>query len=63
MSNVTDTSFDGKQLLKDSESNIYRRAITVARYNQSTAAKLLGVSRGTLRTKLKEYFPGEFIKG
>ena len=33
----------------------------MTRYNQSKAARVFGVSRGTLRTKLKRYFDDEFI--
>ena len=31
------------------------------RYNQSRAAIVLGVSRGTLRTKLKRYFDDQYV--
>lgn len=30
------------------------------KYNQSKAAKVMGVSRGTLRTKLKQYFDDKY---
>lgn len=32
-----------------------------ARYNQSKAAKMLGVSRNTLRYKLQRYFGDKYI--
>lgn len=31
------------------------------RYNQVKAAKLLGISRGSLRYKLKEYFGDKYV--
>ncbi len=40
---------------------LYRAAMESTRYNQSEAARVLGVSRGTLRKKLKTYFGDEFI--
>lgn len=40
---------------------LFRTVMEMTRYNQSKAARVLGVSRGTLRTKLKRYFDDEFI--
>ncbi len=34
----------------------------LARHNQVKAAKMLGISRGTLRTKLKQYFGDTYIE-
>lgn len=47
--------------LADAERVIYRDAYREVRYNQLQAAKLLGVSRGTFRTKMKHYFGDEYI--
>ncbi len=33
----------------------------VSKYNQSRAAKNLGISRGCLRMKLKEYFGDKYL--
>jgi DNA-binding protein Fis len=33
----------------------------LSRYNQSKASKMLGISRGALRYKLKEYFGDKYI--
>ncbi|MCR9192602.1 MAG: Fis family transcriptional regulator [Gammaproteobacteria bacterium] len=33
-----------------------------SRYNQCRAAQYLGISRGTLRTKLKKYFDDKYCK-
>lgn len=33
----------------------------LAKYNQSRTARWLGISRGTLRTKLKEYFGDAYL--
>ena len=43
------------------EAPLFRTVMELSRYNQSRAARVLGVSRGTLRTKLKQYFDDEFI--
>lgn len=43
------------------EAPLIRTVMELMRYNQSKAARALGMSRGTLRTKLKEYFGDEFI--
>ena len=43
------------------EREVYRFAMEAARWNQSRAARTLGVSRGTMRTKLGEYFPGVYL--
>ncbi len=43
------------------EAPLFRTVMELTRYNQSKAARVLGVSRGTLRTKLKRYFDDEFI--
>lgn len=44
-----------RQALKAAEKNIYIQAFRHCNYNQSKAAKELGVSRGTFRTKMKEW--------
>lgn len=48
-------------ILEEIEIPLFRATMEHARYNQSRAARLLGISRGTLRTKLKQYFDDEFI--
>ena len=54
---------DGKEpigvksfVLEEVESALYEAMMKFTKGNQSRAAKLMGVSRGTLRTKLKHYF-------
>ena len=44
-----------KQALEHAEREIFLRAYHHAKYNQVVTAKLLGVSRGTLRTRLKQW--------
>ena len=44
-----------KQALERAEQEIYRAALSYTGYNESATAKLLGVARGTLRTKLKRW--------
>ena len=48
-------------ILTSVEPPLLRLAMQESRYNQSRAARLLGISRGTLRAKLAYYFPNEFI--
>lgn len=48
-------------ILEEVEAPLFRTVMEQTRYNQSKAARVLGVSRGTLRTKLKRYFDDEFI--
>ena len=48
-------------IIEEIEAPLFRTVMEMTRYNQSRAARVLGVSRGTLRTKLKRYFDEEFI--
>lgn len=48
-------------VLEEIEAPLFRTVMEMTRYNQSRASRVLGVSRGTLRTKLKHYFDDEFI--
>ena len=48
-------------IIEEVEAPLFRSVMELTRYNQSKAARVLGVSRGTLRTKLKYYFGDEFI--
>jgi Fis family transcriptional regulator, factor for inversion stimulation protein len=48
-------------IVEEIEAPLFRTVMELTRYNQSKAARVLGVSRGTLRTKLKRYFDEEFI--
>lgn len=57
-----DSSLNLYQLIvEEVEAPLFRTVMELTRYNQSKAARVLGVSRGTLRTKLKRYFDDEFI--
>ncbi len=42
-------------MLSEVEAPMLEAVLVKARYNQSKAAKMLGLNRGTLRTKLKQY--------
>jgi len=42
--------------LEEIEAPLLRAVMEHCKYNQSRAANLLGISRGTLRTKLRRYF-------
>lgn len=60
--NTKDSSLNLYQLIvEEVEAPLFRTVMELTRYNQSKAARVLGVSRGTLRTKLKRYFDDEFI--
>ena len=60
--NLKDASLNLYQLIvEEVEAPLFRTVMEMTRYNQSKAARVLGVSRGTLRTKLKRYFDDEFI--
>lgn len=50
-----------EKIIEIIEAPLFRTVMEMTRYNQSKAARVLGVSRGTLRTKLKRYFDDEFI--
>ena len=60
--NTKDSNLNLYQLIvEEIEAPLFRTVMEMTRYNQSKAARVLGVSRGTLRTKLKRYFDDEFI--
>ncbi len=60
--NTRDKNLNLYQLIvEEVEAPLFRTVMEMTRYNQSKAARVLGVSRGTLRTKLKRYFDDEFI--
>lgn len=50
-----------KLVMEEIEEPLYRCVIEQCRYNQSRAAGVLGVSRGTLRSKLKYYFDDQYV--
>jgi len=47
-------------VLEQVEQPLFQATIEHCKYNQSKAAEVLGVSRGTLRTKLKKYFDDKY---
>lgn len=49
-------------LLAKAEKHVIRLAMKRCKGNQSIAALALGISRGTLRTKLKEYFGDKYFR-
>ncbi len=50
-------------VLEEVEAAMYEGVMRFTRGNQSRAAKLLGVSRGTLRSKLTQYFGTTHVGG
>jgi DNA-binding protein Fis len=47
-------------VLEQVEPPLLEATMEKAKYNQVRAAKILGVSRGTLRKKLKQYFDDKY---
>lgn len=50
-----------KFVLEEVEIPLFRSVMEHCKYNQSRAAIMLGISRGTLRTKLRHYFDDKYV--
>jgi Fis family transcriptional regulator, factor for inversion stimulation protein len=50
-----------KMVLEEVEIPLFTAIMTYTKNNQSKAARMLGLARGTLRTKLKKYFDDTYI--
>ena len=48
-------------VLEEIETPLFRAVMEHCKYNQSRAAAILGVSRGTLRTKLRRYYDDKYV--
>ena len=48
-------------VLEEIEIPLFRAVMEHCKYNQSRAALMLGISRGTLRTKLRQYFDDKYV--
>lgn len=48
-------------VLEEVETPLFRAVMEYCKYNQSRAAVILGISRGTLRTKLRHYFDDKYV--
>ena len=48
-------------VLEEVETPLFRAVMEHCKYNQSRAAVMLGISRGTLRTKLRHYFDDKYV--
>lgn len=48
-------------VLEEIDPPLFRAVMEHCKYNQSRAAVVLGVSRGTLRTKLRRYFDDKYV--
>ena len=48
-------------VLEEIETPLFRAVMEHCKYNQSRAAIMLGISRGTLRTKLRSYFDDKYV--
>lgn len=47
-------------VIEQVEQPLFQATIEHCKYNQSKAAEVLGISRGTLRTKLKKHFDDKY---
>lgn len=50
-----------KLVIEEIEIPLFKAVIEYTRYNQSKAAIMLGISRGTLRAKLRKYFDDKYV--
>lgn len=50
-----------KFVLEEVEAPLFKVVMEHCKYNQSRAAHMLGISRGTLRTKLRLYFDDKYV--
>ena len=50
-----------KFVLEEVETPLFKAVMEHCKYNQSRAAIMLGISRGTLRTKLRHYFDDKYV--
>lgn len=48
-------------VLEEIEIPLFKAVMEHCKYNQSRAAEMLGISRGTLRTKLRRYFDDKYV--
>lgn len=48
-------------VLEEVETPLFKAVMEHCKYNQSKAASVLGLSRGTLRTKLRKYFDDKYV--
>lgn len=48
-------------VIEEVETPLFRAVMEHCKYNQSRAALMLGISRGTLRTKLRRYFDDKYV--
>ncbi|WP_367607512.1 helix-turn-helix domain-containing protein [Legionella sp. W05-934-2] len=48
-------------VLEEVETPLFKAVMEHCKYNQSRAAIMLGISRGTLRTKLRRYFDDKYV--
>lgn len=48
-------------VLEEIETPLFKAVMEHCKYNQSRAAVVLGISRGTLRTKLRRYFDDKYV--
>lgn len=52
-----------KDVIQEVEKYVLSNVMDSVRYNQTKASKILGISRTSLRTKLKQYFGNKYVGG
>jgi len=50
-----------QMVMEEIEIPLFKCVMEHCKYNQSRAAVMLGISRGTLRTKLRKYFDDKYV--
>lgn len=48
-------------VMEEVETPLFKAVMEYCKYNQSRAALMLGISRGTLRTKLRKHFDDQYV--
>lgn len=48
-------------VIDEVEAPLFKTVMEHCKYNQSRAAVMLGISRGTLRTKLRKHFDDQYV--
>ena len=49
-------------IMREVERTVLEEALKQNQYNHSKTARVLGISRGTVQYKLKEYFNNQYVK-
>lgn len=50
-------------IMREVERTVIEEALKQNQYNTSKTSRVLGISRGTMTAKLKQYFNNQYVKG